>query len=548
MITRTVPSAVGLSVPALPGRAVTRLAVRQLRRSGLIVLVLVAALPALVASTYTSVMADPAAAGSIAALAANPAIRTLFGEPIALDQAGGFTVWRVGTFLAVLLAVWAILATTRITRGEEDAGRWDVLLAGRVPLREAVARHLGAVMVVPVAAGVAVTVVLLLAGTDSAGAAVHGAAVHGAGVGVLGLFFVAVAGLAAQVFPTRTAATGTAVAVLGAALLTRMVGDGLTGLGWLRWLSPFGLLALSEPYARNQVMPLLILLAAAVLLAGAAVAAAGRRDVRGGLIAVAAGRRPRLMLLSGVGAFAVRRMLRPLTGWAVGVGAYYLLIGFTTVSVTEFLSDNPALAEEAARAGFAALGAVEGFAATLFALLALPVGGFTAVRVSAFVAAENSRILTLLTAQPVTRSRLLAAEIAAAAAGAIALVCVAGFAVWAGIAATGGDLSLLAALGGAWNTLPVVLLSLGAATLAAGWAPRAAAFAGSLPAAGGFLLLVIADSVGAPGWVRGLSPFAHLAPVPLTAVDWTSTLIMITLGVALCVAGVIGYRRRDLQS
>jgi len=61
------------------------------------------------------VIADPAAAGSIAKLAANPAIRTLFGEPIALDQAGGFTVWRVGTFLAALLGAWAILATTRIT-------------------------------------------------------------------------------------------------------------------------------------------------------------------------------------------------------------------------------------------------------------------------------------------------------------------------------------------------------------------------------------------------------------------------------------------------
>ncbi|MGC4815669.1 ABC transporter permease [Micromonospora sp. DT228] len=542
MITRTVPSAVGLSVAAAPGRAVTRLALRQLRRSGLIVIVLVVALPALVASTYTSVMADPAAAGSIAALAANPAIRTLFGEPIALDQAGGFTVWRVGTFVAVLLAAWAILATTRTTRGEEDAGRWDVLLAGRVPLREVVARHLGAVVIVPLAGGVAVAVVLLLAGTDPAGAAVHGA-----GVGVLGLFFVAVAGLAAQVFPTRTAATGTAVAVLGAALLMRMVGDGLSGLGWLRWLSPFGLLALSEPYARNRIVPLLILLAAAVLMAGVAVAAAGRRDVRGGLIAVAAGRRPRLMLLSGVGAFAVRRMLRPLTGWAVGIGAYYLLIGFTTVSVTEFLTGNPALAEEAARAGFTALGAVEGFAATLFALLALPVGGFAAVRVSAFVAAENSRILTLLTAQPVTRIRLLAAEIAATAAGAIALVSIAGLAVWAGITATGGDLNLLAAWGGAWNTLPIVLLSLGAATLAAGRVPRAAAFAGSLPATGGFLLLVIADSVGSPGWVRGLSPFAHLAPVPLTPVDWTSTLAMITLGVALGVAGVLGYRRRDLR-
>jgi hypothetical protein len=75
----------------------------------------------------------------------------------------------------------------------------------------------------------------------------------------------------------------------------------------------------------------------------------------------------------------------------------------------------------------------------------------------------------------------------------------AGVTAWTGIAATGGDLSLAAALAGAGNPVPIVLLRLGAATLAVGWAPRTTALAGSLPATGGFLLLVIADSIGAPG-------------------------------------------------
>ena len=34
----------------------------------------------------------------------NPAIRILFGRPVALDDPGGFTVWRTGTPLAVLVA------------------------------------------------------------------------------------------------------------------------------------------------------------------------------------------------------------------------------------------------------------------------------------------------------------------------------------------------------------------------------------------------------------------------------------------------------------
>jgi ABC-2 type transport system permease protein len=531
------------AVPDAPGRAVTLLAVRQIRRGGLIVVALTAGMTALVVATYDGVMADPAAAGSLQALAANPAIRTLFGEPLALDTAGGFTVWRVGTVIAALLAVWAILSTTRITRGEEDAGRWDVLLAGRVALRTAVTRHVVVVMAVPPTAGIAVAGVLLLAGTPLAGALIHGA-----GIGLLGMYFTMVAALGAQVFPARAPATGTAVAVLGVGLLTRMIGDGVTELGWLRWLSPFGLLALSGPYHDDRILPLLILLAATMAAGMVAFLAAGHRDVRGGLVAVSAGRRPRLRLLTSVESFAVRRLLRPLTGWAIGIGAYFLLIGATAVSVTGFLADNPALAGEAAEAGFAELGAVEGFTATLFALLALPVGGFAAVRMAAFIAAETDRRLTLLSAQPVNRVRTLGAELMVTTGGAVALVTLAGLATWSGVAAAGGGLDVLAALRGAWNTLPIVLLGLAAAALAAGWMPRAVALLGAVPTTGGFLLLVTAESINAPAWVRGVSPFAHLAPVPLQSVDWRATTTMLVIAAAAAVVAAVGYRRRDLRS
>ncbi|GAA4955444.1 ABC transporter permease [Actinoplanes utahensis] len=526
-----------------PGRAVTVLAIRQIRRGGLIVVVLLAGLTALVAATYGRVMADPAAVGSMQALAGNPAIRTLFGEPAGLDTAGGFTVWRVGTFLAVLLGTWAILATTRITRGEEDTGRWDMLLAGRLPLRAVLARHLAAVAIVPVAAGTGIAAVLVASGTPA-----RGALVHGAGTALLGLFFVAVAACTAQILPARAPATGLAVAVLGSGLLARMVGDGVTELGRLRWLSPFGLLALSGPYLQDRVLPLLLLLAATLVVTAAALAAAGRREVRGGLVTFASGRDARLTLLAGVETFAVRRVLRPLTGWTIGVGAYYLLIGLTAVSITGFLAGNPALADGAAEAGFAEVGSVAGLTATLFAILAMPAGGFIAVRMGAFVTAETDRLLVTLAAGPVSRTRLIGAEITATTGAAVTLVTAAGLATWAGVTVTGGDLSLAGALSGVWNILPIVLLSLGAAVFAAGWAPRLVSLIGGLPATGGFLLLVIADSVAAPGGVRDLSPFAHLAPVPLSEPAWTASTVMLVAAAALTVVGVAGYRRRDLGS
>ncbi|MEU7905758.1 hypothetical protein [Actinoplanes sp. NPDC049118] len=519
------------------GRVLTGLAARQVRWGALVVTAVAAGMSALVVTTYRTDAIDPAA------LAANPAIRTLFGEPVALDDPGGFTVWRTGTVLAVLIGVWAMLAATRITRGEEDAGRWGALLAGRMTLARTVGQHLTVLAAAPVLTGAAVAGAMI-----AAGAGAMGAFLHGAGLAVAGCFFVAVGGLAAQLFPSRAAANGAATAVLLIGLLARMVGDGVAALSWLRWLSPFGLLALTRPYDTNRGLPVAVLTVAGALMFAAAVRLAARRDVGGAILAPSTSRPPRLALLGSVPAFAVRRTLRPLAGWSLGVGAYFLLIGLVASSMIGFLSDNPQFARLAAQAGFPELGTVEGYTATLFALLAVPAGAFVAVRLASVAADEADRRLTLLLAAPLTRTRLLAAEAGAAAGGAVVLITIAGLATWAGTAGVGARLAAGAALAGAYNVLPIVLLCLGTAILALGWAPRAVAAVGVLPAAGGFLWQVTAVSVGAPAWVVGLSPFAHLAAVPTVAPDWPASAVMTAVAAGCAALGAIGYHRRDLRT
>ena len=528
--------------PLSPGKAVTALAFRQVRRGALAITVVAAGMSVLVAVTYDEVVRAGQQGMSLSALAGSPAIRTLFGEPAALEDPGGFTVWRTGTFVAVLLGVWGLLAATRITRGEEDSGRWDLLLAGRVPRSGVVRRNVGVLVAAMGVSGGAVAVALVAAGTDPAGAVLHGA-----GLAFLGAFFVGVGGLTAQVFPARAAASGAAVAVLGASLLLRMVGDGVTALAWARWLTPFGLVELTRPYDTGRWLPLLVLAAAAGLLTVVIPFAATRRDLRGGWLAPATGRAPRLALLGSMPGFAVRRTLRPLAGWSAGVAAYFLLIGLIAESMTDFLADNPRFADLAAQAGFAGLGTVGGYAATLFALLAIPVGVFTAVRIAAIAAAETDRLLTLLYAGPVTRRASSGAEVLAAAGGAVVLTLVAGLATWAGTAIVGAGLSVGGALAGSLNVLPVAALCLGAAVFALGLLPRAVAWIGALPAVGGFLLLVLAVDAGAPAWVVKLSPFAHLAAVPDEAPDWVGAAGMMAVALALCVAGIGAYERRDLR-
>jgi ABC-2 type transport system permease protein len=523
-------------------RAVTGLAFRHIRRGAIVVTVLCAGMSLLVAATYESTVGSESRAASLAVLAGNPAIRTLFGSPVALDDAGGFTVWRTGTVVAVLLGVWGLLAVTRTTRGEEDAGRWDLLLAGRLPLAQVVRRQLGVLAASMTVAGAAIAAALVAAGTDP-----RGAVLHGTSMALVGMFFVGVGGIASEIFPSRTPATGVSVAVLGAALLLRMVADGVAALTWLRWVSPFGLVEETGPYDVDRIPPLLVLaLAAAVSLVGGP-ALATRRDVRGGWLVASAGREPRLRMLGSAAAFAVRRALRPLTAWSIGIGAYYLLIGLIAVSMTGFLADNPEFADLAGQAGFDGLGTIEGYVATLFALLAMPIGGFVTIRLAATAADEAERRLVLLYAGPLTRRRVATAEVAVAGGGAVALAMLGGLTAWAGTALTGAELSPGAALAGALNVLPVVTLSLGASVLALGFAPRMVTLLGCVPAVGGFLLLVIGQSVAAPAWLMNLSPYRHLAAVPDVTPDWGGAFGMLIVAAAFGLFGVRGYERRDLR-
>ncbi|MEV2236781.1 hypothetical protein [Micromonospora sp. NPDC049891] len=523
------------------GAAVTRLALRQVRRGALGMSGLAAGTTAIVVAGYEATAGTALDAAALAALAENPAVRTLFGEPFALDTPGGFTVWRTGTVLAVLLSVWGVLATARITRGEEESGRWDLLLAGRLAVPAVLGRHLAVLCVAVVSAGAATGVVLVAAGTPPAGAVRYSG-----GLALVALFAVSTALLSAQVMPTRAGASGLALAVLGVGLLARMVGDGVAALGWLRWLSPYGLLALTRPYHEDRLLPLLVLAGAAVVPGAAALVLARRRDVRAGLVAAPTGRQPRRWLLGTVEEFAVRRMLRPLAGWSAGIGAYFLLIGLLASSMTRFLSDNPRFAELAGQAGFTELGSVRGYTSSLFVLLAVPVGIFVVVRLAEFVAAETDGRLTSLYAQPVSRSRLLTAETLATLAGVAALLTVAAMATWLGTYLVNAPLPLPAALAGTWNVLPVVLLCLGAGLLALGWLPRATAAVGASPAVGGFLLQVLADSADLPGWVSVISPFTHLAAVPAESPGWTASLVMVGIAVVAAALGRFGHRRRDL--
>ena len=153
--------------------------------------------------------------------------------------------------MLVVGALWAVFATVRVLRGEEDQGRWDLLLAEPVDGGRAMGIHLAVVGAGCAVLGLAIAAVLLGAGQPASGSFLYGA-----GVALLVATGMGLGALSAQLFGQRRRAAGVAGGAVGAFYVVRMLADAGSSLGWLRWFTPFGWVEQLRAFAGNDLLPL----------------------------------------------------------------------------------------------------------------------------------------------------------------------------------------------------------------------------------------------------------------------------------------------------
>jgi ABC-2 type transport system permease protein len=86
------------------------------------------------AASYPSLAARRRLATSFGA---NAGLAALLGPARRLETVAGFTAWRTMGVLTIVGAIWGLLLATRMLRGEEDAGRWELMLSGQTTRRRA---------------------------------------------------------------------------------------------------------------------------------------------------------------------------------------------------------------------------------------------------------------------------------------------------------------------------------------------------------------------------------------------------------------------------
>lgn len=497
-------------------------------------IVLTALLPANIAAATASLYADQAARDAFAtASMANPA--QLATRGVIYDASvGGLTAWTLGSSGALIGGLVSILLMIRHTRVEEESGRRELLSSGVVGRHAPLAAALAVVLAANLALGL-LSVPALLANGLPAGSSL----LFGLSAAAGGWAFAAVAALTAQLTPSSGTARGIAIATGGALYAVRVVADS-GGIGWLAWLSPFGWVRLTKPYAGDQWWVLGLVAAFVAALSAAAFALSLRRDVAGGLMPVRQG--SATGALSGPFGLAGRLHRGTLAGVVIGFGVLGALLGASARGLDTQL-DTAQFRELAATLGGADARVSEVFLTFVIYVLSQLVAGAALVSALRARGEEAAGRAELLLATPVGRLRWALSHLVFAVAGPALTLAALGAA--AGLTYD-GDVVRVAAATLAY--LPAVWIVVAVATLLFGVAPRLAV-AVSWTVLGLILVVdLLAEFKLAGGFVLELSPFVH---VPGLLLGGASAPVAPLLGLTavagvLAAAGLAVLRRRDL--
>src|SRR4051794_5648615 len=530
-----------------PTRAVAARSFRQLRTSSIVLGLSFGAVAASAASTYVdSFPTEATRAALVNSLRGDAGFSVLFGQVDAIGTVGGYTAYKCYVFLTTIGAVWAALLVTRLLRGEEEAGRWQLVLAGRTTPARATAATLAGV-----AAGIGVVflgtaALTMLSGRSSdVGFSALDSVTFGLAVVLAPLCFAAVAAVCSQLAQTRRLATTLTMGIFAVAFVIRMIGDAKPSSHWLLWVTPLGWAELVQPLTENRLLPFipaLVLTSACVL---GAVALAARRDAGSGVLATSETAEVRRFGLRSPLGLATRLNAPVLAAWAVGLAAMSFVMGIVSKAAASAVAQSGSANSVLHKLGATGTGASQ-YLAVVFLLIGSVLALVPANQIGAARDEEASGRLVQGLSRPPSPRRWLAGRLGLAATAIVAMGLLAGVTTWAGARSQGLDVGFADATLAGVNVIPAALLALGIGALALVLAPRFAAATVYALVAGSLVVDLLGSLVSALHALTRVSLFHYVALAPAQSPSWTNVTVYLVLAALACAIAIVALERRDL--
>jgi len=485
---------------------------------------------------------DEAGLAGAAILFDSPIGRMWVGPAFGMDAvtyerffAGGYAL-----YLYLLAALMNILLIARHTRAEEQTGRSEVLRAN------VVGRHapLTAALIVAGIANAA-TALIVTGLAIGNGYAAEGSALVGVTMGLTGLAWAAITAVTVQLSTTSRTAAGLSGAALGVAFMVRALGDMLAvGGSALSWASPLGWGQQTAPYVYDRWWPLLLLVALTAACVPAAYALQSRRDFGAGMLAVRGGRVDAAPSLGTPFGLAARLLRGSIIGWGSVIALFGLIDGAFAQAMLDAAGEMPQMLVEMMGG---ADGLAEGYVAFLAAFSGYMAAAYVVFAVQGLVGEELRGWAEAVLATPTSRSAWAGSHFGVVAVGGALIMLVSGLVTGVAIAAVTGD---WAAVGqSVWahlNMVPGMLVVVGVSALIFGWAPRALAVVGWALVGVIIFVGVFASLLDFPDWFLDLSPFSHLAQMPVEDFAFAPVLWLTVIAAAGVALGLVGLGRRQV--
>ena len=481
-----------------------------------------------------------------ATLGTSKAMSALFGPALQLQTVSGFTVFKISMALMILGAIWGLVTSTRLLRGEEDAGRWDLLLCGQTTRRGATAQAIAGLGAGLVALWAVTTIIALVSGLDSSVGIGAGPSLYfSLAMVATAAMFLAVGAVTSRLAATRRQAASFAAAFLGASYGVRLIADAGVGLHGLIWASPLGWVEELQPLISPQPLALLPIVSFAALLAVVAVRLAGSRDAGASIVADRDHGEAHLGLLYGPSGLAIRSMRATVISWWVAIGLSAFLYGLIAKSAGATVTGS--VKGVLSKLGSTGTGA-DAVLGVCFLIEAILIGFIAAGQVTAARAEESEGMVDHFMVRPVSRSGWLGGRLIVALVVLVLSGVAAGVLGWLGAATEHTGLSFTSLLGAGVNLVPPAIVILGIGVLTLGLRPRATSIV-IHAVLGWSLLIVIVGGFGTVShWVLDTSVFHHMTSAPGVPPNWVANGIMTAIGVTAALVGVLAFKRRDLQA
>lgn len=494
---------------------------------------------------YSVLDDDPDARAARAATLSSPAMIAMGGPGYGLDdyRRGPATANELILWVTIALAAMTILQVVRHTRSEEESGRSELMRAGVLGRHAPSVAVIVEVLLTNVIVATASTLALAGVGLDPVDSAVMSF-----GIALAALVYGAVALVTSQISESSGGALGMAFGVLGVTYVARVIGDIQEPLGSpLSWLSPIAWVHQTRVFVDTRIWPLGIAVLVALALLVVAAVLGSHRDFGAGMVKVRSGRADASPLLNGPIALAWVRQRTALLWTALGLAAMWFAVGTILTEVPNMLEavgDNPIYDQLLKGSGDEM---VKVFAAFIAAYSAFGAGAYAIVMMLRAKAEEDATRAALVLAKPVARLRWLLSAVLVVTVGSLVVLFSGIWAMALGAYAAGLDsISFGEFTGLALAYTPAILVILGFALAVYSWIPRASGIAWALYG-WMFLVLMFADMLDLPDWLRGLSPFWWVKNTLSETMPVSHTLGLLGVALALLLTALVGFRRRDLH-